>query len=330
MSAWNGTRVLVTGGGGFIGGHLVQTLVEAGADVRAFVRYNSRGERGSLERLDAAVLDAVEIHAGDIREYESAVKATEGREVVFHLAAYIAIPYSYADPRGFYETNVLGTLNVVQACRAAGAGRLVHTSTSEVYGTAQEVPITERHPISPQSPYAASKAAADQLVHSFHRSFGLPAVIVRPFNTYGPGQSARAVIPTIVSQALAGGTVKLGSLEPRRDLTFVGDTVAGFLASATAEAAVGETVQLGTGTDYSVAEIVAEVGSILGRELEVEHAPERVRPADSEVMRLISSPERMRELTGWEPKVSLREGLRETISWIDRHPDAYRAGEYAI
>ena len=327
---WSGRRVTVTGGGGFIGSHLVQELVGQGADVRALVRYNSRGDRGELEWLDPALLESVEVLAGDIRDYESAVAAVTGAEVVFHLAALIAIPYSYRDPRGVFDTNVTGTLNVAQACRAVEVGRLVHTSTSEVYGTAQQIPITEDHPVVAQSPYSASKASADHLVTSFHRSFGLPATILRPFNTYGPRQSARALIPTIISQALWTDSLKLGALDPRRDLTFVGDTVAGFLAAAASPQAVGQTLQLGTGEDLSVAEIVDLIGSVLGRDLEVQQDEQRLRPPASEVMRLISSPRRMTELTGWTPQTSLRDGLEATVRWIEAHPERYRAGEYAV
>jgi NAD dependent epimerase/dehydratase len=330
VSSLGGRPTLVTGAGGFIGSHLVAQLVESGAQVRALVRYTSRGERGGLNYLDEQVLGDVEVVFGDIRDPESVAEAVRGVEVVFNLAAQIAIPYSYVNPRDFVETNVVGTLNVMQACRAMETPRLIQTSTSEVYGTAQSVPITEEHPLAAQSPYAASKVASDQLALSFHRSFGLPVTVLRPFNTFGPRQSARAVIPTIIVQALKGDVVRLGSLDPRRDLTYVTDSARGFTAAAESEAAVGETLQLGTGVDVSVGDLVEAVGSILGRELQVEEDPDRVRPEKSEVMRLLSSPARMMDLTGWKPEVTVSEGLERTIRWIEAHPEAYPLEGYVI
>jgi NAD dependent epimerase/dehydratase len=324
-------RVLVTGAGGFIGGHLVARLVAEGARVRAFVRYNSRGDRGTLDWLDPATVEDVEIVAGELRDVESVARAVAGVDVVFHLGAQIAIPYSYVNPRDFFEVNALGSLNVAQAALSAGVERVVHTSSSEVYGSAQTVPITEEHPLEPQSPYAASKVAADKLMDSFHRAFELPMTVLRPFNTYGPRQSARAILPTIVSQALAGPVLRLGALHPRRDLTFVEDTVAGFVAVAEAgDEVVGRTLQLGTGTDVSVGELVELVGDLLGKELTVEVDSARVRPPTSEVERLLSSPALAERLTGWTPSVPLRDGVARTIDWIERHPDRYRVGEYAI
>ena len=325
-----GRSVLVTGAGGFIGGHLVARLVRDGARVRAFARYNSRNQRGTLDWHDPEVMADVDVVLGDLRDVESVGAAIEGTEVVFHLAAQIAIPYSYVNPRDFFETNVLGTLNVAQGALRAGVERLVHTSTSEVYGTARIVPITEEHPLEPQSPYAASKLAADKLVDAWHRTYELPTTIVRPFNTYGPHQSARAVIPTIISQALEGDVLRLGSLDPRRDLTFVTDTVAGFLAAAAAPDAVGRTIQLGTNHDVSVGEIVERVGEILGRPLTVETDAARVRPEASEVMRLISDPALATELTGWRPEVDLNKGLEATIEWIQRNSDRFRTSQYVI
>src|SRR3954470_8590897 len=309
----SGRAVLVTGAGGFIGGHLTARLVAEGARVRALVRYNSRNERGWLDALDPAVQSQIEVVLGELRDVESVTRAVAGSELIFHLGAQIAIPYSYVNPRDFVETNVTGTLNVAVAARDARVQCLIHTSTSEVYGSAQVVPILEDHPLEPQSPYAASKLAADKLIDAFHRSFELPAVVLRPFNTYGPHQSARAIIPTIVSQALAGDTLRLGSLDPRRDLTFVTDTVAGFVSAAVSERAVGRTIQLGTGHEVSVREIVNRVAEIVGRPLTVEQDPARVRPANSEVMRLISDPALAAELLGWRPTVDLRDGLERTI-----------------
>jgi NAD dependent epimerase/dehydratase len=330
MTTLEGRSVLVTGAGGFIGGHVVERLVRDGARVRAFCRYNSRNERGTLDWLEPNVVAEVEVVLGELRDLESVASAIDGSEVVLHLGAQIAIPYSYVNPRDFLEVNVLGTLNVAQAALRHGVQRIVHTSTSEVYGTAQSVPITEAHPLEPQSPYAASKVAADKLMDSYHRSFDLPVCVLRPFNTYGPRQSARAIIPTIISQALAGSTLRLGSLHPRRDLTYVEDTAAGFVAAATREDAVGRTIQLGTNHDVSVGDLVEMVSDVLGRELTVETDPARIRPDKSEVERLISGPLLARELLGWEPTVDLREGLARTIEWIERNAQRYRVDHYVI
>jgi len=322
--------VLVTGAGGFIGGHLVAELVRRGAAVRALVHYNSRNERGTLDWLEPEVTADVDAVLGDLRDVESVQQAAEGADTILHLGAQIAIPYSFVNPRDFFETNVLGTLNVAQAALRGGARRVIHTSTSEVYGSARTVPITLDHPIEPQSPYAASKVAADKLMDAWHRSYELPMTIVRPFNTYGPRQSARAVIPTIMSQALAGGTLRLGSLTPRRDLTFVEDTVAGMLAAADSNAAIGRTIQLGTGHDVAIGDIVELVGDILGRKLDVELDETRVRPAASEVERLISDPSLAQELTGWSAEVELRDGLARTLDWIASNTQRYRASDYVI
>jgi NAD dependent epimerase/dehydratase len=330
MTTLEGRSVVVTGAGGFIGGHVVERLVRDGARVRAMCRYNSRNERGTLDWLEPNVLAEVEVVLGELRDVESVAAAIEGSEVVLHLGAQIAIPYSYVNPRDFLEVNVLGTLNVAQAALRHGVQRIVHTSTSEVYGTAQSVPITEVHPLEPQSPYAASKVGADKLMDSYHRSFDLPVCVLRPFNTYGPRQSARAIIPTIISQALAGSTLRLGSLHPRRDLTYVEDTAAAFVAAATSEGAVGRTIQLGTNHDVSVGDLVDMVAEVLGRELTVETDPARVRPDKSEVERLISGPQPSRELLDWEPTVDLREGLARTIDWIERNVHRYRVDHYVI
>jgi NAD dependent epimerase/dehydratase len=330
MLSLAGRSVLVTGAGGFIGGHVVERLVRDGARVRALCRYNSRNERGTLDWLPAEVTADLDVVLGELRDVESVSDAVAGMDVVIHLGAQIAIPYSYVNPRDFVEVNVLGTLNVAEAARRHGVTRVVHTSTSEVYGSAQTVPMTEAHPLEPQSPYAASKLAADKLIDSYHRSFDLPACVVRPFNTYGPRQSARAIIPTIISQALAGSTVRLGSLTPRRDLTFVADTAAGFVAAATAEDAVGRTIQLGANHDVSVGDLVRLVGEVLGRELSVETDPRRVRPEASEVVRLISGPFLAEEVLGWRAEVPLSEGLAQTIAWMERNAERYRASDYVI
>lgn len=323
-------RVLVTGGGGFIGGHLATELARRGCRVRALLRYTSRADRGTLDWFEDDAAREVETQHGDLRDLESVERAVEGMEAVFHLGAQIAIPYSYVNPRDYVKTNVEGTLNVAQAVLRHGVGRMVHTSTSECYGSAQTVPITEDHPMVGQSPYAASKIGADVLVDSFHRSFGLPSTTVRPFNTYGPHQSTRAVIPTIITQALVGDTLRLGSLDPRRDLTFVSDTVEGFIAAAATPGIEGATMQLGTGFDVSIGDLVDMVGDVLGKELKVELDEQRVRPALSEVERLISSPERARALTGWAPTVDLREGLARTIEWLQVHAARVARDGYAV
>jgi NAD dependent epimerase/dehydratase len=325
-----GTSVVVTGAGGFIGAHLCARLVEIGARVRGFTRYNSRNDRGALDWLEPSVAQEIAVVGGDIRDVESVAGALAGCEVVFHLAAQIAIPYSYVNPRDFFETNVLGTFNVAESARNAGLRRVIHASTSEVYGSARIIPIDELHPLEPQSPYAASKLAADKLMDSYHRSYEVPVTIVRPFNTFGPFQSARAIVPTILTQALAGDRLRLGSLDPRRDLTFVSDTVDGFIAAAASAAATGRTLQLGTGTAVSIGELVDLVAQIVGRELEVEHDPARVRPSNSEVMHLISNPLRALELTGWSPQISLREGLERTLAWVVANTSRYRADQYVI
>jgi NAD dependent epimerase/dehydratase len=330
MESLSGRRAVVTGAGGFIGGHLVMRLVQMGADVRALVRYTSRADHGTLDWLPAEELAGVDVVLGDLRDVESVRQVVRGRDVVFHLGAQIAIPYSYVNPRDYFETNVLGSLNVAQCALDEGVGRVVHTSTSEVYGTARFVPITEEHPLQAQSPYAASKIGADKLMDSYHRTYELPVAVLRPFNTYGPRQSARAVIPTIISQALAGGPLRLGSLEPRRDLTFVADTARGFVAAASAPTALGRTVQLGTGHDVAVGDIVTLVGEIVGRELEVHTDPARVRPERSEVQRLISSPRLAAEVLGWEPEVELRTGLERTVEYVEAHQDRYRVDRYVI
>jgi NAD dependent epimerase/dehydratase len=331
MATLQGRAVLVTGGAGFIGGHLIERLLADGAEVTALVRYNSRGERGTLDWLDPELVANVNVVAGELRDIESVSRATRGVDVVMHLGALIAIPYSYVNPRDYFEVNVLGALNVAQAALAADVSRVVHISSSEVYGTAREVPITETHPIEPQSPYAASKVGADKLMDSWQRSFGLPVVVLRPFNTYGPRQSARAVTPTIITQALAGDTVKLGSLDPRRDLTYVTDTVAGMVAAATAaDDTVGRTIQLGTGEAVSIGEILETVGELLGKRLIPELDEARVRPEHSEVQLLLSDPTLAKSVLGWTPTVSLAEGLSYTIEWISNNTIRYRTGEYAI
>ncbi len=327
---WQGIPVLVTGAGGFIGSHLTERLVQEGARVKAFVRYNSRYDVGLLALLAPELQAAAEIVAGDLRDGEAVRAAMRGVDVVFHLGALIAIPYSYLHPREVVETNVLGTLNVLLAARDLGTQRVVHTSTSEVYGTARYTPIDEAHPLQGQSPYSASKIGADKIAESFHRSFGLPVATLRPFNTYGPRQSARAVIPTIVTQALVSDHLRLGSLEPRRDFTFVTDTVDAFLRTGSYEPALGQEINAGSGSTVSIGELAAKILALVGRELPIVCEDERLRPAQSEVMHLHAAAHKARELIGWEPQVSLEEGLRQTIDWIRDHLALYRPGKYEV
>jgi len=322
--------VLVTGAGGFIASHLVERLVTEGAKVRAFVRYNSRGDVGLLRLLPGEVFSQLEIVAGDLRDVEAVRSAMKNVDTVFHLGALIAIPYSYVHPREVIETNVMGTLNVLMAARELGTPRVVHTSTSEVYGTAQYVPIDERHPLQGQSPYSASKIGADRIAESFYRSFNVPVVTIRPFNTYGPRQSARAVIPTIISQVLTRDEVKLGSLDPMRDFTFVADTVAGFLRAASADRALGEEINLGNDNTIRIGDLVEKIFGMIGKSPKVLTDTQRIRPDKSEVLKLWASNHKAKELIGWEPRISLDEGLRRTIEWISAHLDLYQPDRYMV
>jgi len=325
---WNGKRVLVTGAGGFIGSHLTERLVALGASTRALVHYSALGTWGWLDHSPAR--DHIEVLAGDICDRDSVRQAMEGREVVFHLAALIAIPYSYHAPASYVRTNIEGTLNLLQAARDGGVARVVHTSTSEVYGTARYVPIDEAHPLQGQSPYSASKIGADKMVEAFHRSFGVPAVTLRPFNTFGPRQSARAVIPTIVTQCLSGDRVRLGSLHPTRDLNYVDNTVDGYLLAATRPEAIGQTINVGSGREISVGDLVQLIARLVGKPITVESEDDRVRPEKSEVGRLLADGALARKLLGWEPALSLEEGLQRTIEWMRAHLERYRPGVYVL
>ncbi len=327
---WHGRTVVVTGAGGFIGSHLVEHLVAEGAEVKAFVRYNSRGDHGQIRLLPSEVQERITVIAGDLRDPRAVAELVRGADTVFHLAALIGIPYSYVNPNDVVETNVMGTLSVLNAARDFGIRCLVHTSTSEVYGTARYAPIDEAHPLQGQSPYSASKIGADKLVESYHRSFDLPVTTVRPFNTYGPRQSARAVIPTIIAQALTSDAIRLGSLDPRRDFTFVHDTVNGFIRAAESPFCIGEVINVGTGVDVTVGEIVERVLRIVGRDLPVTQDQDRIRPVQSEVMRLICDNRKAAALAGWRPQVTLDEGLRATVEWIAAHLDMYPIRMYAI
>jgi UDP-glucose 4-epimerase len=328
---WKDRRVLVTGADGFIGSHLAEALVSAGAQVRAFCLYNSRAQYGWLNDLDESVHGELELWPGDIRDERLVERACEGVDTVFHLAALIAIPYSYQAPASFVDTNVRGTLNVLEASRRRGCRRLVHTSTSEVYGTPDILPILESHPLKAQSPYSASKLAADKLCEAFHCSFDMPVVVLRPFNTFGPRQSARAVIPTILSQLLHGRTrVALGNLDARRDLTFVSDTVRAFLSVGLATGVEGETVQLGSGLSSSVQEVFELACGACGVQAIAVQDPERLRPDKSEVMALQSDPSLAADLLGWRTDVTLQEGLARTADWMANHLDQYPPEVYAI
>ena len=327
---WNGKKVLVTGAGGFIASHLVEHLVREGAQVRGFVRYNSRNDLGMLKWLAPEILSQVEIMQGDLRDNEAVRNAVRGVDTVFHLGALIAIPYSYVNPREVIDVNIMGTLNVLMAARDFGTRRVVHTSTSEVYGTAQYVPIDEKHPLQGQSPYSASKIGADRIAESFYRSFETPVVTLRPFNTFGPGQSMRAVIPTIIVQALTRDEVKLGSLEPSRDFTFAKDTANGFVKVAEAEGVLGEEINLGNDNTIRIGDLAEKIFKIIGKTPKIVADPQRVRPGKSEVMKLWASNEKAKRMIGWEPRISLDEGLSATIEWISAHIDLYRPDHYTV
>jgi len=326
---WNDRIVLVTGAGGFIGSRLCERMVEEGASVRAFVRYTSRAEIGLLKLLPSEILGNVEIIRGDLRDLNAVEQAAKGVDTIFHLGALISIPYSYVHPVETVQTNVIGTMNILEACRKTGA-KLVHTSTSEVYGTALRVPIDEDHPLQGQSPYSASKIGADKLVESYYRSFDVPAVTIRPFNTYGPGQSNRAVIPTIITQALSGDVVRLGNLDAIRDFTYLDDTVDGFLLAGMADLWNGETFNLGTGEEISIAAVAELIFRIMGKQAEIQAEPGRLRPEKSEVLRLISDNRKAKEALGWQPKVGMEEGLRRTIDWVSTHLGLYQPQEYGL
>lgn len=312
-------RVLVTGSDGFIGSHLVQRLLASGVRVRAFVYYNSFNSCGWLDTLDKHDLDGLDIFAGDVRDPGCVRRAMADCEVVFHLAALISIPYSYCSPESFVETNVKGTLNVLEAAKDLNVAKVVTTSTSEVYGTAQRIPIDESHPLQAQSPYAATKIAADQIALSYHRSFGTSVAIVRPFNTFGPRQSLRAVIPTVITQAASGvSPIRLGALAPTRDFNFVEDTVDAFIKVGESDACIGEVLNAGSGRETSIGDVAAVIAKLMDRSIEIFHDDERLRPESSEVYRLVADSGKLHRLTGWRPTHSLEEGLAKTITWFMR------------
>ncbi len=327
---WEDRQILVTGAGGFIASHLVETLVEQKAHVRAFVRYNSRGDPGLLAQLPPELLKQVEITPGDLRDLPAIQSAMQGISVVFHLGALISIPYSYLHPNEVVETNIIGTLNVLLAARQYPVQRIVHTSTSEVYGSALRVPIDENHPLQGQSPYSASKIGADKLAESFYCTYDLPVVTLRPFNTYGPRQSARAVIPTIITQALTLDRIQLGNLETRRDFTFVEDTVRGFLLAGQTPSIEGRTFNLGSGREVRIADLVQLIIHLVNRPVQVQVEAERLRPEKSEVQRLLSDNRLARKQLNWEPQFELETGLVKTIHWIQQHLTLYQPGVYTF
>ena len=328
LSFWENKPVLVTGAGGFIGSHLVERLLKEGARVRAFVRYTSRNDPGMLRELSAEDLARIEMVGGDLRDPHAILQAVRGREIVFHLGALVSIPYSYYHPGEVVETNVMGTLNVLTACKETGVGRLVHTSTSEVYGTARQAPIDESHPLQGQSPYSASKIGADKLAESFACAYNLPVVTVRPFNTYGPRQSARAVIPTIITQALALDAIRLGNLDTTRDFTYVSDTINGFMQAGEASNVAGQAFNLGSGREIRIGDLAQKIVQIIGRKVELQVDEQRLRPERSEVLRLISDNRKALAKLGWNPEVSLEDGLQRTIAWVSDNLDWYPVGTY--
>ena len=325
---WEGKKVLVTGAGGFIGSHLTEQLVETGASVRALVHYNALGSWGWLD--ESPVRNDIEVVAGDVCDRDSVRQAMQDTEIVFHLAALIGIPYSYHAPLSYVRTNIEGTLNVLQSARELGVERVIHTSTSEAYGTALYAPIDEKHPLQGQSPYSATKIGADKMAEAFHLSFGLPVVTVRPFNTFGPRQSARAVIPTIITQCLIGDVVRLGNLAPTRDLNYVSNTVDGFILAAEVPEAVGRTINLGSGREISIGDLAKLIIRLVGRSITMESEEERMRPDKSEVNRLLADNKLARTVLGWEPVISLEDGLERTIDWMRQHLGRYRPDVYTI
>jgi len=324
-----GKKILVTGAGGFIGSHLTEALVRMGAKVRVFLRYNSRGDYGLLDQLPRDIRNQVEVFSGDLKDPEALRGPIKASEVVFHLGSLIAIPYSYVNPMDFVQTNVIGTANLLNACLGADVEKIVHTSTSEVYGTAVYAPIDEKHPLQAQSPYAATKIAADQLAESYHRAFGLPVAIARPFNTYGPRQSARAIIPTIILQALGGDDVMLGTLHPTRDLTFVEDTIKGLIGVAKSSQSIGAVINIGSGQEISIGELAELILSIMDKKATIHQEARRVRPGKSEVERLVCDNAKARKVLAWEPQIILEEGLKRTIAWFMCHVGEYKT-VYAV
>jgi len=327
---YRGKNVLVTGAGGFIGSHLAEALVGAGANVTAMIKYGSSSHWGNLEYASVAAKKSMEVVSGNVEDSDFVTSVVKGKDVVFHLAALIAIPYSYLAPRSYVRTNVEGTLNVAEAARRLGTARVVHTSTSEVYGTALREPIDEDHPLQGQSPYSASKIGADKIAESYYRSFGTPIVTLRPFNTFGPRQSARAFIPTIISQALTREVIELGALDPMRDMTFVSDTVNGFLAAGAATGVAGQTINLGTGVTASIGEFSDIILKLMKSSKKIVQDPKRLRPADSEVFKLVSDNSKAKQLLDWSPTTSVEDGLKATIEFVEANIKQYRPDIYNV
>lgn len=326
-----GKKVLVTGSEGFIGSHLTEKLLELGADVTALVQYNSFNNWGWIDTFDKEVKESIHVVTGDVREYDGMKRIIKGQDVVFHLAALIAIPYSYLSPMAYVRTNVEGTTNVLEACREYDVEKIVHTSTSETYGTALYVPIDEKHPMQGQSPYSASKIGADKMAESFYRSFNLPVATIRPFNTYGPRQSARAVIPTVISQILAGkNEIKLGSLTPTRDFNFVKDTANAFIKIAETDGTVGKVINAGSNHEISIGDLVNKIAKVMNKDIKILCDDQRIRPEKSEVNRLWADNTLIKELTGWKPEYTLDEGLKETIEWIKKNMECFKTDIYNV
>ncbi|MGC9516199.1 MAG: GDP-mannose 4,6-dehydratase [Methanomicrobiales archaeon] len=323
-----GKSVLLTGAGGFIGSHLTEALIDMDVDLKAFVRYNSRNDWGMLEYLPRDVVDSLEVVTGDLRDYDAIRGAVKDVDVVFHLASLISIPYSYVHPRENVETNVMGTFNVLMAAQDYEVEKIVHTSTSETYGTARYVPIDEEHPLQGQSPYSASKIGADKIAESFHLSFDLPVATIRPFNTFGPRQSSRAVIPTIISQALTNDEIFLGSLHPTRDYTYVKDLAQGFIRVGESPESVGEVINIGSNFEISIGDLAGKIIGLIGRDVEIKTDESRIRPSASEVERLWCDNSKAKKLLDWQPSMSLDDGLKETINWIRENTDLHKTDIY--
>ncbi len=326
-----GKKIVVTGADGFIGSHLTEKLVEMGADVTALVQYNSFNNWGWIDSFDKRIRDNINIIAGDVREYDCVKRLIKGNQVVFHLAALIAIPYSYNSPMAYIRTNVEGTTNVLEACREYSVDKMIHTSTSETYGTAQYIPIDENHPLQGQSPYSASKIGADKIAESYYRSFDLPVATLRPFNTYGPRQSARAIIPTVITQILANKKeISLGSLTPTRDFNFVLDTVEAFIKVAESDLTIGEVLNVGSNSEISIGDLVRKISILMNKNIVIKSDDERLRPEKSEVNRLFAQNSKIIKLTDWNPKYSLDDGLVETIDWIKNNLNHFKTDIYNI
>lgn len=321
-------KVLITGAGGFIGSHLTEYLIDLGADVKAFVRYNSRNDWGMLESLPPEKIDLIEVINGDLRDSDAIRYAASDVSVIFHLGSLIAIPYSYIHPRETIETNVMGTLSVLTAAKDLSIDKVVHTSTSEVYGTAKYIPIDENHPLQGQSPYSASKIGADKIAESFYKSYELPVSVIRPFNTYGPRQSARAVIPTIITQALKTDEIYLGSLHPTRDYTHIQDTVKGFLKVAESPKSIGEVINIGSNFEISIKNLAEKIFHIMGKDVKIVTDLPRFRPKDSEVERLWCDNTKAQDILGWKPEIPLDNGLKDVLNWISENIDFYKANIY--